>query len=89
MGEDKFSALEFERTARQKTDEAYKECMLFVTNYEELRNLSKKGVDLKAFAKKYWPQITAGAAMFGIPLGAADSGAFAGILGVLGNFWPF
>lgn len=44
---------------------------------------------LKYLIKDNWGKIAAVGAAFGIPLGVADSGAFKGILGLLGNFWPF
>lgn len=42
-----------------------------------------------SLVKGNWGQIATVGAAFGLPLGVADTGAFASILGVLGNFWPF
>ncbi len=36
-----------------------------------------------------WGKITAISAAFGVPLAAADVGAFTGVLGKLASLWPF
>ncbi len=89
MSEIGFQELAVEAGARAKTDIAYEDAKTFVKKYEELRGFNKGKAKLKELLKKYWPQITAGAAAFGIPIGAAGPGSFDGILGIFGNFWPF
>ncbi len=39
--------------------------------------------------KGNWGKITAISAAFGVPLAAADVGAFTGVLGKLASLWPF
>jgi|TARA_R110000751_G_scaffold273420_1_gene374176 hypothetical protein len=44
---------------------------------------------ITSLVKDNWGKIATVGAAFGLPLGVADPGAFAKVLGVLGNIWPF
>ena len=44
---------------------------------------------ITSLIKDNWGKISAVAAAFGVPLAAADVGAFTGILGKFASLWPF
>jgi hypothetical protein len=44
---------------------------------------------LVPFIKDHWKEISVVAAAAGIPIGAADPGAFTGILSSVSGLWPF